>query len=247
MGTIFLDKTLGQLVTERPARAHLFERLGLDYCCGGGKRLADAARGAGLDPSAVLRELDTWDAHSSGEENVDWSKATMTELADHIVAAHHGYLRDRLPTLAVMLEKVLRAHGQSHPELLELRQLFASLWAELDCHMVKEEEVLFPICRAMDRRDAMAHAGVPVAPMSLHGPIGVMIQEHEDAGDALATMRALTQGYTPPEDACATYRALLAGLAELEADLHQHIHKENNILFPKAIAAEEAPSPGRGA
>jgi len=233
------ESTLGQLVTERPARAHLFERLGLDYCCGGRKRLADAARSAGLDVNVVLRELDAWDA-SSDQEEVNWSKRSMTELVDHIVASHHTYLRQRLPTVALMLEKVVRAHGKSHPELLELRRHFASLWGELECHMLKEEKVLFPICRAMEHGDAVTRAGVSFAPDSVQIATQAMIQEHEDAGDTLATMRALTHGYTPPEDACATYRSLLAALAELESDMHQHVHKENNLLFPRAIAAVEA-------
>jgi regulator of cell morphogenesis and NO signaling len=239
MSAATIDTTVGQLVTERPTRAQLFERLGIDYCCGGGKRLADACAGAGLDLQVVARELAAWDAHAAEEER-DWSRATMTELVEHIVSVHHNYLRERLPALALMLEKVINAHGRQHPELLELRRLFASLWSELECHMKKEEEILFPVCRAMELNGANSRAGAPFPPRSLHGPVRSMIGEHEDAGSVLAAIRALTHGFTPPPSACATYRALFAGLAELEADLHQHIHKENNILFPKAIASEEA-------
>jgi regulator of cell morphogenesis and NO signaling len=136
-----------------------------------------------------------------------------------------------------MLEKVVHAHGAGHPELALLRRVFACFWGELDCHMRKEEQILFPMCRAL----AGTAGGTGSSPPSgaVQCPIAVMLLEHEAAGDELAAMRALTRGFAPPDGACATYRGLLAGLAELEADMHRHIHLENNILFPRAIEAEE--------
>jgi regulator of cell morphogenesis and NO signaling len=171
------------------------------------------------------------------ESGPDWSTAPLDAFCDHIESVHHGYLREAVPNLALMLEKVFRAHGAAHPELAELRRLFASFWGELGCHMQKEEQLLFPMCRALEQTPTAPESDPP--PGTVQHPIAVLVLEHEAAGDDLAAMRALTRGYTPPDDACATYRGLLAGLAELEADMHLHIHKENNILFPRAIEAEE--------
>jgi regulator of cell morphogenesis and NO signaling len=233
-----LDRPLGQLVAERPSRAAFFERMGLDYCCGGSRSLRDACARRQLQPDAVLDELAQWETRSLEENAPDWSLVPLDALCDHIESVHHGYLRKVLPELALMLEKVLRAHGAGHPELAELRRVFVSFWGDLDCHMRKEEQVLFPTCRAL----AGAADGKGSVPRSATAkrPIAVMILEHEAAGDELAAMRALTRDYTPPADACATYRGLLAGLADLEADMHRHIHLENNILFPRSIEAEES-------
>jgi regulator of cell morphogenesis and NO signaling len=184
----------------------------------------------------VLCELADWDARTQGKSSPDWSTASLDALCDHIETVHHGYLRNVLPNLALMLEKVLHAHGTGHPELAELRLLFASFWGELDCHMRREEQILFPMCRAL--AEPAAGLGSVPRPGTVQYPIAVMVLEHKVAGDELAAMRALTRDYTPPEGACATYRSLLAGLAALEADMHLHIHKENSILFPRAIEAE---------
>jgi regulator of cell morphogenesis and NO signaling len=231
-----LDRTLGQLVTERPSRATFFERKGLDYCCGGNRSFRDACARHGLQPGTVLGELAEWDRRAVGESDPDWSLAPLRVLCDHIEDTHHGYLREAVPNLALMLEKVFRAHGEAHPELAELRRVFAAFWGELDCHMRKEEQILFPWCRALTEGPTPPAPRLPAC--GVQSPIAVLVQEHEAAGDELAAMRALTRGYVPPDDACATYRGLLAGLAELEADMHRHIHKENNILFPRTIEAE---------
>jgi regulator of cell morphogenesis and NO signaling len=238
-----LDTSLGQLVSERPSRAAFFERMGLDYCCGGGRSLRTACALRGLEPDTLLRELAEWDGRTGEVSGPDWSTAELSALCDHIETVHHGYLRTVLPELALMLEKVLHAHGAAHPELAELRQVFASFWGELYCHMQKEEKIVFPMCRAL------AEGSTPEGPLlrsgTVHSPIAVMVQEHEAAGDELGAMRRLTRDYSPPEGACATYRGLLAGLAELEADMHLHIHKENNILFPRAMEVEERQNPER--
>ena len=235
IATATLEMTVGQMVVERPLRARIFEKLGIDYCCGGKRPLADACDEKGLDLDAVLAQLAEVDAaRPTGEQ--DWASASMTELADHIEQDHHAYLRQELPRLDTLTEKIARVHGPNHPELVKLREVFVAVRAELESHMLKEERILFPLCRELDQPGPFEefHCG------SVQNPIRVMLHEHDFVGNALATFRELTDGYTPPLDACNTYRATLASLAELEADTHLHIHKENNILFPKAIAAEAA-------
>jgi len=227
---------VGELVAQRPGRSRVFERLGIDYCCGGKTPLDRACREKGLDVDNVLREIAVSDDETHEEDRIDWNQVPMGDLADHIVGVHHGYLRRELPRLAALMEKLVAAHGTRHPELTEVRDTVLSLKDELDSHMLKEEMVLFPIVKQLQTATSMPsfHCG------SVNNPIFVMMHEHEDTGNALARLRSLTHGYQAPADACETYRATLAGLAALEADLHSHIHKENEILFPRARAAEAA-------
>lgn len=226
--------TVGSLVAERPGRARLLEVLGLDYCCGGRKALADACAELGLDTAAVLRDLAADDAAVTAEPDVRPADMGLAELADHIEATHHAFMRSELPRVSVLAERVVRAHGDTHPEMLQVRSVFEALRQELEAHLQKEEIVLFPICRDLEAATALPafHCG------SVANPIRVMEMEHDSAGGALAMFRELTGNYTTPEDGCSTYTALLDALQGLEADLHQHIHKENNILFPRAIALE---------
>jgi regulator of cell morphogenesis and NO signaling len=238
---IATDKTIGQLVLERPGRARVFERLGIDYCCGGKKPLRQACQERGMDPRAVVQVIEVYDRQDDGRPSErDWSVADLTELADHIEQTHHAYLKRELPRLEQLLGKIAAVHGQRRPEVRELEQVFRAFKAELESHMAKEEQVLFPLCRRM----AWAtRAGVALPAFhcgSVQNPIRVMIAEHEHAGAALARMRELTGGYVPPEGACNTYRAALHALEELEKDMHQHVHKENNILFPRAAGLEAA-------
>jgi regulator of cell morphogenesis and NO signaling len=231
------DTPVGQLVAERPGRARVLERFGIDYCCGGRTPLAQACAERGLDVVEVLRELASDDPRGLEPVRDDGTTdATMGQLADRIVATHHAYLRRELPRLAGLMAKVADAHANRHPELRGLHHVFGELKDELEHHMLKEEKVLFPIIKQLEAATAMPrlHCG------SVNNPILVMEHEHASAGSALQRMRALTGGFKPPGDACATYRALLHGLADLEMDLHRHIHKENNILFPRASALEAA-------
>jgi regulator of cell morphogenesis and NO signaling len=236
MSILDLDDSIGQWVAQRPSRSRIFESLGLDYCCGGATPLDRACREKGLDVAMVLCKLEADEVHGSLHDRFDGTSATMGELIDHIVAFHHDYLRRELPRLAVLADQVAGAHGTRHPELAELREILAALQAELTLHLLKEEKILFPMIKKLEAAKEMPlfHCG------SVSNPMFVMKHEHEDAGAALARLRALTGSYTPPGDACRTYVAMLCGLAELEADLHLHIHEENNILFPRARAAEDA-------
>jgi regulator of cell morphogenesis and NO signaling len=230
------DTILGDIAAAVPASLAVFERLGLDYCCGGKRPLKDAAADAGLDPEEVLRRIDEAVAAENAADERDWRAATMAELADHIEATHHAFVRDALARLAETLPRVVRAHGRTHPELHELAGVVETFAEEMRDHMVREERVVFPWLRRLEKRSEIQ--GGP--PWSVRRPISCMIHDHDDAGEALATMRRLTSGYTPPEGACPTYRSMLRTLETLEADTHRHIHKENNILFPAGVAAEDA-------
>jgi regulator of cell morphogenesis and NO signaling len=226
------SKTVSQFVVERPARARVFERFGIDYCHGGAKPLEQACRDNLLDPQEVLSALEQSDAHTMRVE--DWSNATLTALADHIEAAHHQYLKRELERLDFFTEKMARNHGPERPELVALRDLFVTLRQDLEQHMAKEERILFPLVRQMEAvgGPVTSHCG------SVANPIAVMVHEHENAGGLLARLREVTHDYAVPEDACNTFRAVFDSLREMEADLHLHIHKENDILFPRAIALE---------
>jgi len=226
--------TVGQIVAERPSRARVFERFGIDYCCGGKRTLDDVCTKQGLDAQTIGTALCEADSASAAADETDWTRAELSDLIANILDTHHAYLRRELPRLAEMTAKVHAVHGERHPELAEVRRTFDELQAELEAHMMKEEQILFPMIRGMESTQAVeaAHCG------TVQNPIRVMEQEHDAAGAALVRMRTLTNDFTAPEDGCNTYRAMVGGLAELEADLHQHIHKENNVLFPRATELE---------
>lgn len=229
--TALEQTTIGQLVTANPARARLFESLGLDYCCGGKKPLAQACAEKQLDAATVVRLVHAFDAQVDarpGDES--WADATLSALADHIERRHHAYLKAELPRLEYLVRRVAERHGARDPHLIAVRDTFLPLKMELEAHMSAEEDVVFPACRALER-DA------PLSP-ALEGNLGQMVHEHEFAGEALSRIRDLTAGFTPPAGACNTYRVMYAALAELAEDMHRHVHKENSILFPKAIELE---------
>ncbi len=233
---IDISTTVGQLVADRPSRSRVFENLGIDFCCGGRKTLAEACAARGLDASTVLTVLLAAEMTGSPSTATDWTAATLTSLCDHIEQTHHAYLRAELPRLTAMIEKVAATHSDKDGRLPALAGVFAGFVAELASHMVKEEQILFPMVRKLEASDepVQFHCG------TLRNPIAVMEHEHDDAGAALARMRELTDEYVPPAEACNTWRAMLDGLHELEADMHQHVHKENNILFPRAVELENA-------
>lgn len=229
--------TVADIVRERPARSRVFEQLQIDFCCSGKLPLAEACARRSLDVSDVLAQLQRSDEQQAQreDEQVDADAMTLTDLADHVEQAHHAYLRAEFPRLNAMTQRVLEVHGGHDPRLATVRQAFLSLQSELTSHMMKEERILFPMIRQLEASsDAPSfHCG------SLANPIRQMEAEHDFAGSALATMHEATDGYEPPDWACNTYRAMLDGLSSLQRDLHQHIHKENNVLFPKALELEQ--------
>jgi regulator of cell morphogenesis and NO signaling len=223
--TLSLDAPVADLVTDRPARARIFERLGIDYCCGGDHSLAEAARKNDLDPETVMQMLDAATDASSPAHTTDWTEAPLGELIDHIESTHHDYLRCELPRLGRLLTQVAQAHGAQVPWAHDVLDVFRDLKADLEAHMQSEEERVFPSIRrlANQETDNVDEEGIEQ-----------MIDEHDETGAALEQLRDLSGDYTPPENACPKFRAAMDGLRELEEDVHQHVHKENNVLFPRA-------------
>jgi regulator of cell morphogenesis and NO signaling len=225
--------TVSELARAIPASTRVFHQYGIDFCCGGGRTLAEASQAKGIALEGLLDELEKAERLPDSESSRDWNAATAASLIDHILEKHHAYLRSEMPRLAGMLAKVIDVHGDRHPDLLRpLAPVYSALQRELDEHMWKEENILFPLIRLMEQARSLGEAP-PRMPVG--GPIQMMEMEHESAGNALRQLRQISADYQPPEDACNTYRALLDGLKTMEADLHEHIHLENNILFPKAL------------
>ncbi len=220
--TITPDTAVGEIAVDYPLATRVFARHNIDFCCGGGKPLGEVCNKLGLDTDAVLKELH----HELASDDITqqrWDEAPLGDLIDHILATYHRPLDEELPRLEAMLRKVNSVHGEKDPErLTELLRVFVELKDELTSHMSKEEQVLFPMIKSGNGAMAM-------------GPVNVMIDEHESAGDALKRIRVLTDDFQPREDACTTWRALWHGLGVLETAMHEHIHLENNILFPRAL------------
>jgi regulator of cell morphogenesis and NO signaling len=232
------EKTVAEFVLEHPAAARVLEKHGIDYCCGGKDPLGPALAARGIAIEQLEAELKSLEAAKDSADR-DWTQAPLSELIRHILDKHHAYLRSELPRLRALLEKVLAAHRENHGgSLVPLSAVYHDLNAELESHMMKEEMILFPHVRRME--EALGKGEAPPQPPfgSVAGPIHVMEQEHDNAGAALRRMRELTGGYQTPEDGCLSYQTLMGALAELEADLHLHIHLENNILFPRAYQME---------
>jgi regulator of cell morphogenesis and NO signaling len=229
--------TLGAIVTAHPQLARELEARGLDYCCGGGRSLADACWEAGLDADAVAVDLSS---RTDREDTPpDWTTMDTVSLVDHLVATHHRYLWEELPRLSALATKVVGVHGRNHPELATVTALLADLRADLEPHLTKEERVLFPMIRELAANTA---PDAPALAAMVRAPVTVMMREHDTAGVLLARLRTTTHDYGVPDDACASYRALYEGLAALEADTHLHVHKENNVLFPAVLAGTLEPA-----
>ncbi len=223
--------TLAAVVNAHPQTARELERRGLDYCCGGQRSLADACTSQGLDAAAISSELSAM--VTDGDVN-EWTAMGAAELVDHLESTHHRYLWDELPRLSALVAKIVTVHGERHPELGEVAACYERVRADLEPHLLKEERVLFPMIRELAAADSPPsfHCG------TLRNPISMMMREHDAVGELLARLRRLTGGYETPADGCASYAACFTGLAELEADTHLHIHKENNVLFPLVIRME---------
>ena len=232
-------KTVRDLAVEIPGATRIFERLNIDYCCGGNQTLDKACDTAGVAVENVINllEADTG-AHRQSEEP-NFLTATMAELIDHIVNKHHEFTRSEIARLRELTNKVYEAHGQNHPELDGVRRVFQTLSDELEPHMAKEERVLFPYTIQLESESARGKRSLPRPPFgTVANPVRMMMMEHENAGLLLKQMRALTSDYKVPADGCVSYQTLYRALEAFESDLHQHIHLENNILFPRAVEME---------
>jgi len=235
MTTITPETRLADIIVERPVLASTMERLGLDYCCGGQRSISEAAAEAGLDPHTTVEILKAIPEESADTLD-DWTSLSLTEMVDRLEVTHHAFLKEALPRLTELSTKVAGVHGDNHPELIEVDQLAKAIRTDLEPHMMKEERVLFPMVRQLDSANGPLefHCG------TLRNPISMMMMEHDRVGELLGQIRAATSAYSLPDDACASYRALYEGLAELESDTHMHVHRENNIVFPAVVRAETA-------
>jgi len=228
-------KTVREIAIELPQATRVFEKLGIDYCCGGNRSLEEACESANLSLNEVLQALEREAAPPSDGE-VNWESASLRDIIQHIVAKHHAYVKSEAPRLQQLAAKVSSKHGEKHPELLEIREVFDGLAGELASHLMKEEQILFPYVVEMEAgrsRGASCFGTV-------QNPIRMMTMEHDSAGEALRQLKQASHGYQAPADACVSYQTFYRALAEFEADLHQHIHLENNLLFPRAVAMEAA-------
>jgi regulator of cell morphogenesis and NO signaling len=227
------------IALSNPAARQILEDAGLDYCCGGGNSLQEACLQADTSAEETLNRLHENNENASPDE-ANWMAAPLSELTRHIREKHHQYVREAVPRMQGLLEKVATKHEKNHPEIEDIRNLFTEVGKEMIMHMQKEEQILFPYIDALDRA-ANAHGSVePPFFQTVKNPIYAMMKEHDAAGELVKQIRGLSSEYTPPVDACTSFKALYEGLKEFEADLHQHVHLENNILFPRAVEAEAA-------
>ncbi len=231
LGPMSIDTsaTLGTLVTEDSRRGRVLERFGLDYCCNGHRTLREASTEAGLDLAAVAAALDIPDRAAT----TSTGPTTNSALAHDIVDTHHAYLWAEMPRLQALVDKVHRVHGERHPELAQVHDVYDRLVADLDPHMTREERSVFPAISRLERGQGDADLAEAIAQLA---------EEHQVVGDLLKELNAVTAGYAVPDDACGSYRAMLDGLKEMEFDLHEHIHKENNILFPQVLELTRTPA-----
>ncbi len=227
-------KTVRELAVEVPNATRVFEKLGIDYCCGGHRSLEEACASANVAIDDVLRALEQSIDASARVDTRDWNTAPLGELVDHIVDKHHTYVKAEVPRVEALIAKVVGVHGKNHPELQQVQAAFSELASELAGHLMKEEQILFPYVKQM----ASGAGCGPSCFGTVQNPIRVMMLEHDNAGEKLREIRQATNNYTLPQDACLSYGTLFAALVEFEQDLHQHIHLENNILFPRAVRME---------
>ena len=231
------EKTVREIALEAPSSIRVFEALGIDYCCGGKKPLSEACADAGVAMDRTLALL-TDAAAAPGIAERDWSRETLGALAAHIVDTHHAYVRNETPRIQSLLAKIGSKHGPKRPELVRIERLFLALAQELATHMFKEEHILFPYIESLERARAEKSALPHACFDSVERPIANMLADHDDAGALLVQIRSLANDYSVPGDACPTFVATYRALEEFERDLHMHVHLENNVLFPRAVALE---------
>lgn len=226
------------IAQQLPSSIRVFEDLGIDYCCGGKKSIAEACQQFGVSPELLLQRLGELDEQLVEPDFAPWQEGSLTTLAQHIIQTHHAFLRNEIPRLNSLFEKVRARHGSARPELTAMALVFGFIGKDMLNHMQKEEQVLFPYIERLEQ-DSRRGVPPPVTPFgSVNRPVECMMSDHEKAGKEMQQIRELSNSFTLPEGACLSYRALYAGLRDFEQDLHQHVHLENNILFPGAIELE---------
>ena len=232
-------KTVRETVVTMPAATRVFEKAKIDYCCGGDQLLGAACAKAGIDLPTLEQMLET-NIEPASSATTEFQQLSVAELVQYILEKHHVYTRDEMARLDKLVDKVVNAHGANHSELLSIRDLIQQLFAELKGHMFKEEQILFPFVVELEQ-SLMQQRPAPFTPFgSVNNPIRMMMVEHDNAGELLREMRKLSGDYNLPDDACMSYRTFYSALEAFEQDLHQHIHLENNLLFPKVAKLEGA-------
>lgn len=229
-----MTRTLAQIVNKNHLAASVFEKYHLDFCCKGKRTLQQACAESDLKVEGVIAELETEFNSNSSSGTINFDDLTLTRLADYIVTTHHSFVIKESPQILAYLEKVASKHGDRHPEMLKVVELFAAVKEEMDQHMQKEELILFPRIKEIEKQVAEGRE-IQINHTYLQAPINMMEQEHDQAGALMSEINKLTDNYVPPADACTTYRLSFAAMKAFEMNLHQHVHLENNILFPKAI------------
>jgi regulator of cell morphogenesis and NO signaling len=228
-------QTLAQIVKNNYRTAAIFEKYHLDFCCKGKRTLESACAEQQLPIKEIVSELETIFTNQNNVHS-DFDSMTLTGLCNYIMETHHSYVKKELPQIYFYLQKVASKHGERHPELHKIFELFARVKEEMESHMQKEELVLFPRIKELEKLISQQPASQKLNIAYLQSPITVMEQEHDFAGSTMEEIRHLTNNYTPPPDACTTYRLSFESLKAFEEDLHRHVHLENNILFPKSIS-----------
>jgi regulator of cell morphogenesis and NO signaling len=231
-------KTVGEIAAEMPSATREFEKLGIDYCCGGSRTLGEACSEANISVDEALARLQKSLAATQPGDSTDWQQQLLADLIGHITTTHHVFVREESTRIQALAAKVVGVHGKNHPELMQVQQVFAALAEELSVHLMKEEQVLFPYIVRMEESVLAGEPAPPAMFGTVVNPVRMMMQEHDGAGNALRSLRSITSDYTILDDACISYRTLYQALQDFESDLHQHIHLENNILFPRAVAME---------
>lgn len=228
---------IGDIVAEDFRTAAVFKRHGIDFCCKGGRTIEEACSNKKLNPEEIYEEIESLPKNEG--TSIDFNSWPLDLLADYIEKTHHRYVEEKTPVLQAFLDKLCKVHGDRHPELFEINELFNESAHDLGAHMKKEELILFPFVRNMVKANS---SGMPLprpAFGTVENPVNMMKHEHTAEGDRFRKIAEITGEYTPPADACNTYRVAFAMLQDFENDLHRHIHLENNILFPKAIQLEK--------
>lgn len=235
--TIYSHTLVGEVVKQNFKTASLFQQNNIDYCCGGRKSISEACAEAGIETESILNKLEKI-FELTDPDSLFINGLTPAELTDYIVKRHHSYVRENIPFLQKSLGKICQVHGENHPELFRVNELFVGSAGNLTTHMQKEEIMLFPYIKSLFK--AKNNNLAPPSPVfgTVSNPIAAMIDEHENEGQRFDEISALTNKYSIPEDACTTYEVTLRLLSDFENDLHRHIHLENNILFPKAVELE---------
>ncbi len=231
------NQNIGKLVAQDYRTASVFKKYGIDFCCQGNRTIDDACTAKDIEVDSVLNDLNAI-GNTNNSAGIDFKSWPLDLLADYIEKIHHRYVEDKSPELIAYFDKICEVHGENHKELFEIKELINQTVGNLTQHMKKEELILFPFIRKMENAKRRGEVLQKPTFGSIKNPINEMESEHSAEGDRFRHIERLSNNYTPPEDACNTYRVSFAMLKEFQDDLHLHIHLENNILFPESIFLE---------